>query len=553
MGQEHTSAAVTITSPQRESVSLRAWEAVGPERELNSILAAVADVLLPFVSFDGIGIVVFAREARRRLYALHVVGRPAVSQETGDDCLAGGFGHAATEPILPRPQVSYGSMRERISSGEPYACADLAAKESWYRHEFRLAAAKIRSYVSLPLTVDGKRVGVAVFGRRQPVGFSDDQIELFKQVSRAFGVALSSALAYDEIQRLREQLALENIALEEQVGKAPWSEDIIGTSQALRSVLEAAEQVAGTEATVLITGETGTGKEMIARAIHRRSRRAAGPLISINCAAFPETLLASELFGHERGAFTGAHDRRKGRFELAQSGTLFLDEIGELSPEMQILLLRVLQDRAFERLGGASTLKANARIIAATNRNLLEDVRAGRFREDLFYRLNVFPIHVPPLRDRREDVPLLVSHFAEKYGQRHQRPIKRIERRTVRMLVSYSWPGNVRELENLIERAVILSRLGTLRLETPALPGGAEPASFREQMQGREREAIEYALRSTRGRVSGPKGAAVMLALPASTLESRIARLGIDKFRFRARTQGRSIIVMPASVSPPPR
>ena len=256
-------------------------------------------------------------------------------------------------------------------------------------------------------------------------------------------------------------------------------------------------------------------------------------LVQFNCAAIPETLLASELFGHERGAFTGAVERRKGRFEQAHGGTLFLDEIGELPPELQVMLLRVLQERQFERLGGSQPLRVNVRILAATNRNLAEDVRTGRFRSDLFYRLNVFPVRLPPLRERPEDISLLAAHFCQKHGERFGRPISRIDRRTMKMLETYHWPGNVRELENVIERAVILSRQGTLRVESEELPVANGAVKLDESLQVQEREKIKIALRAASGRISGANGAARVLGLPPSTLELRIKRLGIDKFSFR--------------------
>jgi formate hydrogenlyase transcriptional activator len=284
----------------------------------------------------------------------------------------------------------------------------------------------------------------------------------------------------------------------------------------------------------MITGETGTGKELIARALHRRSPRAHGPLIMVNCSAIPETLLASELFGHERGAFTGAFERRKGRFEQAHGGTLFLDEVAEMPLETQVVLLRVLQEHQFERLGGGKTMRVDVRIVAATNRDLTEHVRAGRFRNDLCYRLNVFPIRMPPLRERREDIPLLVEHFAAKHGAHLGRPITRIDRRTLKLLESYDWPGNVRELENIVERAVILSRNGTLRIEREALPGAVLTVDMDARLQSGEREMIESALKASSGRVAGPSGAAKRLGLAPSTLDYRIKRFGIDKFRYRA-------------------
>jgi formate hydrogenlyase transcriptional activator len=342
-------------------------------------------------------------------------------------------------------------------------------------------------------------------------------------------------MANNEIRKLREQLQAENISLRAQLGQAPWFEEILAHSAKLKRVLDKVEQVATTDATVLITGETGTGKELIARAIHRRSARASGPLVKVNCAAIPDTLLASELFGHERGAFSGAVERRKGRFEQAHGGTLFLDEIGELPAEMQVLLLRVLQEREFERLGGTQTLQVDVRLVTATNRDLSEDVRAGKFRSDLYYRLNVFPMHVPALRERPEDIPPLVAHFAEKYSARFGRKVSRIEPRTLDLLQSHNWPGNVRELENTVERAVILARNGVLSVDAGMLRGAEGPGRGIDPARTEEREALEAALSASKGKVAGENGAAKRLGLPASTVEFRIRKLGIDKFRYRAR------------------
>lgn len=516
------------------------WEAISTERELRGVLAAAADAVVPIVPFDGVGIM--AKGMPARPYLLHLVSHASHCGGNCAESAARRESPAAHNALPSRPQAPYDDLMQLHASGEPYICPDLLSKPSWYPHEFKLAAVGIRAYVAVPLLVRGERIGVASFARMSPAAFTDRQVTALREVSRPLAVAVSNAIAYEEIRKLRDQLAAENIALKEQLGQMPWAEEIVGNSDALRQVLEAVEQVAGTDATVLITGETGTGKELIARAIHRRSRRAQGPLIKVNCAAIPETLLASELFGHERGAFTGAHERRKGRFEQAHGGTLFLDEIGDLSAEMQVLLLRVLQERELERLGGSSVVPVDVRVIAATNHDLPEAVRAGRFREDLFYRLNVFPISLPALRDRHGDIPLLVSHFAAEQGKRHGRPVERIDRRTIQMFESYHWPGNVRELENLVERAVITSRAGTLRLDRGALPATIGPMNLAEHVQGRERESIEAALRSTGGRVSGPRGAAALLGIPSTTLESKIQRLGIDKFRFKRDRANRSII-----------
>jgi len=315
---------------------------------------------------------------------------------------------------------------------------------------------------------------------------------------------------------------------------------IVGTSAALRAVLREAEFVARTDSTVLILGETGTGKELIARSIHRWSQRSSRAFVSMNCAAIPQALIASELFGHEKGAFTGAVQRRLGRFELAEGGTIFLDEIGELPPETQIALLRVLQEREFERVGGNRTIRADARIIAATNRDLHAGMAAGTFRSDLFYRLNVFPIDIPPLRERTEDIPMLVECFIDLYARKTGRRMRPAERSTVELLQSYSWPGNIRELQNVIERSIILCKTENFVLDpgwlSRELSSSAQPGhqTLTNNSTAQEKEVIEAALAKTGGRVSGPSGAAVLLGIPASTLESKIRALKIDKYRLRA-------------------
>jgi formate hydrogenlyase transcriptional activator len=411
----------------------------------------------------------------------------------------------------------------------------LLQKDAWFPHEFRLASAGLRAYAAIPLTVRGTSVGLAAFTRRAAQAFSGDELELLAEVSRPIGVAAANALANEEIRNLQDQLEAENIALRSQLGQARGFDEIIGDAPALRAVLEAVEQVAATDATVLISGETGTGKELVARAIHNLSARTEAPFVTVNCAAIPASLIASELFGHERGAFTGATDRHKGRFEQAHGGTLFLDEIGDLPIEIQVTLLRVLQEREFERLGGERSIGVDVHLITATNRDLAQEVQAGRFRSDLFYRLSVFPIRMPALRERREDIAPLVAHFAAKYGARFSRVITRIDRRSMKALESHAWPGNVRELENIIERAVILSRNGVLRVDLDELPGSSAIGNMPADLLAREREAIQSALHNSNGRVSGPRGAAAHLGIPASTLESRIKRLGIDKFEYRLR------------------
>jgi formate hydrogenlyase transcriptional activator len=328
-------------------------------------------------------------------------------------------------------------------------------------------------------------------------------------------------------------------------------EAIVGSSEALRKVLSQVDKVAPTDSTVLILGETGTGKELIASAIHKRSRRSAKAFIRVNCAAIPPSLIASELFGHEKGAFTGALQRRAGRFESADGGTIFLDEIGELSPETQLALLRVLQERELERIGSNQPVSVDVRVVAATNRDLDAAVHAGTFREDLFYRLNVFPIRVPPLRERENDIPLLVEYLVERYARRAGKTVTHIEKKTLDILQAYDWPGNIRELQNVIERAVILCDGETFSVdETWLRPKSAQLsgrpvsrhgvlADDKKEFADREREAIEAALAECDGRVSGPRGAAAILGIPHQTLESKIVSLGIDKGRFKARPSKR--------------
>jgi PAS domain S-box-containing protein len=348
--------------------------------------------------------------------------------------------------------------------------------------------------------------------------------------------------AYQEIQALKDQLQDENIALREEVDKASMFEEIVGTSPALQTVLANIAKVAPTDSTVLITGETGTGKELVARAIHKHSPRAGRPFVSVNCAAIPAPLIASELFGHEKGAFTGAVQRRLGRFELADGGTLFLDEVGELPAETQVALLRVLQEREFERVGGQRPIRADVRVIAATNRELETAIAEKTFRADLFYRLNVFPLEVPALRDRRGDIPLLVEYFTHRFGTRAGKRISTIPKATLDALQGYDWPGNIRELQNVIERAVIISDGSELSVDlrwlsaSPSKVPSTAPtdaSSSRNTLVEDERSLIEAVLAEAMGRVSGPFGAATKLAMPASTLESKIKALRIDKSRFK--------------------
>jgi len=347
--------------------------------------------------------------------------------------------------------------------------------------------------------------------------------------------------AFEEIKRLRDQLHDENVVLREQIDQAFMFEEIVGTSSALQGVLSRLMKVAPTDSSVLVSGETGTGKELVARAIHKRSRRAQRAFVSVNCAALTPSLISSELFGHEKGAFTGALQRRLGRFELANGGTIFLDEIGELPLDTQVALLRVLQEREFERVGGTQPVKIDVRVIAATNRDLEAAVANGTFRPDLYYRLNVFPIEVPPLRERQDDVLMLLEYFVHRFAQRMGKHFKKIDKRTVELFRAYPWPGNIRELQNVVERSVIVSSDGVFSVDAAwlsrdsrrvSLPQQPAPADADEDAS-RERQIIEDALAGSRGRVSGPNGAAARLRVPPSTLESRIKKLRIRKSHFK--------------------
>jgi formate hydrogenlyase transcriptional activator len=350
----------------------------------------------------------------------------------------------------------------------------------------------------------------------------------------------ATGIDIEDRKRAEERMRNENLALREEIDRSSMFEEIVGTSPALQTVLSRVSKVAPTDSTVLITGDTGTGKELVARAIHRRSQRSSHAFVSVNCAAIPRDLIASELFGHEKGSFTGAMQRRLGRFELADGGTLFLDEVGELPLETQITLLRVLQEREFERVGGSQPIRADVRVIAATNRDLETAISSGAFRRDLYYRLNVFPIEIPTLAERKEDIPVLVEYFIDRYARKAGKKIRIIEKNTLELLQSYSWPGNIRELQNVIERSVIVCDTETfsvdpswLSIESSRARSASQPLARMSAVQ--EKQKIEAALAESAGRVSGPSGAAAVLGIPASTLESKIRSLKINKFRFKSR------------------
>jgi transcriptional regulator with GAF, ATPase, and Fis domain len=350
----------------------------------------------------------------------------------------------------------------------------------------------------------------------------------------------TAAIFIADPQQSQERLQHENLPLRDGIDSTSTCDEIVGSSGALQRVLSHVSKVAPTDASVLITGETGTGKELVARAIHRWSRRSSRAFVSVNCAAIPRDLIASELFGHEKGSFTGAGQRRLGRFELAQGGTIFLDEVGDLPMETQIALLRVLQEREFERVGGTRSIQTNVRVVAATNRDLRAAIAAGTFRSDLFYRLNVFPIEIPPLRERREDIPVLVEYFIDRCARNVGKNIRGIEKNSLDLLQSYPWPGNIRELQNVIERSVIMCETENFSVDKtwllpetiPTQP--TDQAELHQRLQAHEKDMIEAALRESRCKVFGPTGAAAKLGIARSTLESKIRSLKINKNRFKS-------------------
>jgi formate hydrogenlyase transcriptional activator len=414
-------------------------------------------------------------------------------------------------------------------NGRPLLTADLREGPQFLEHVW-LIKDGILSALSVPLGAKGNVIGTLNVGRREVGGYGEGDAELLMAIADQVVLAIQNMLAYEEITTLKSRLEQENLYLQEESRADAAFADVVGESPGIRNVLASVRMVAGTDATVLVTGETGTGKEVVVRAIHGLSARKNKILVKVNCAALPSGVIESELFGHEKGAFTGALARRVGRFELANGGTLFLDEVGDLPLELQAKLLRVLQEGEFERLGGTQTLKVNVRMIAATNRDLKSAVEEGRFRADLFYRLNVFPIPIPPLRERVDDIPRLVRHFVMIYAKKMGKSITTIGETVLSELMAYGWPGNVRELQNVVERAVILSRTNRLELGdfNPSPQAGARPTASRA-LEDIEREHILSVLERVGWRVAGDQGAGKILGLKRTTLEARMRKLGIKR------------------------
>jgi transcriptional regulator with GAF, ATPase, and Fis domain len=421
------------------------------------------------------------------------------------------------------------------ASGECVAVLDVQEDTEWIARPEWTRREQIRGFMGQPLVYKGAILGVLAIFTRMPLG--QHCLDWLRMIADLVAASLANARAFEEIQSLRRQLELENAYLKEEVSDARAFGEIVGQSPALRSIIQQIELVAPTDASVLILGESGTGKELVAQEIHRRSARHERALVRVNCASVPRELYESEFFGHTKGAFTGAVRDRAGRFELANGGTLLLDEVGEIPLELQSKLLRVLQEGTYERIGEEKTRTVDVRVLAATNRDLKTEVEAGRFRQDLFYRLNVFPIEVPPLRKRKEDIPLLAERFLQQAARRFNRPIKGLSQGNILALQAYDWPGNVRELLNVIERAVITSRAGAIRLELPQAgrsrrstgPVSTAAVVSDAEMKQRERENLLAALEQTKWRIHGPGGAAEVLGLRPTTLASRIKRMGLEK------------------------
>ena len=521
--------------PEKETqIILEVAQAIGTQLEMSDLLAALNNTLKPLVHLDAVAIVILEGEVVRIHWA-HLEGVPRKAGECFESVVTR---YASTIKVEPPPMklpVKHHPISEIMKSGRPYVAPDLEGHLG-FNTDQPLLNYGFRSYIDLPLIKQGQLIGTIKFLSREKGNYTDEQVRLLHDIANIVAIAVSNALAYEEIKSLKEQLLLENRVLQEEIVERSIYEEIVGSSSSLKNVLTAIEQVAPTVSTVLITGETGTGKELVAHAIHRRSPRADRALVKVNCAALPAELIASELFGHEKGAFTGAMQQRIGRFEAANGGTIFLDEIAELSPEIQVSLLRVLQEKEFERVGGNRTIKTDVRVIVATNKDLRREVNEGRFRADLFYRLNVFPIHVPALRERVNDIPVLVDYFAVRLAARTGKKIRQIEKCSLQLMKQYSWPGNIRELQNVIERCVILAAGEVLRVDPTMLLYEPPPALSAPAMveRGSDRKSqVETALRETRGKVYGPNGAAARLGVPGTTLESQIRSLGIKKYLFK--------------------
>jgi formate hydrogenlyase transcriptional activator len=504
-----------LSARQQYRTLLGISQAIVSQRDLHALFQELADRLHQVARFDFLSLVL--HEPASNTMRLHVL-------ETA-------------EPIPPRTVIVLPPEEDPAGlvwqTQQPLITSNVTELRRWPRLLERVQSYGVQSFCWLPLTTARRRLGALVFTCKQPAAYDAADLDFLQQVANQVAVAVENALAFQEIQALKDQLHQEKVYLEEEARADNNFGELVGESAALRRVLKEVETVAPTNSTVLIRGETGTGKELVARALHDLSPRKGRTFVKLNCAAIPTGLLESELFGHEKGAFTGAIMQKVGRFELAHGGTLFLDEVGDIPPELQPKLLRVLQEQEFERLGSTRTIKVDVRLVAATNRDLARMVAEGSFRADLYYRLNIFPVVLPPLRERPDDIPRLVRHFTQRFARRMGRRIETIPSAVMDALVRYAWPGNVRELQNVIERAVILSPGPSLQVPPgdlqPTQTQSPAPAAAAVTLAGAEREHILAALRETGWVLGGPEGAAARLGMKRSTLYKKMKKLGISR------------------------
>jgi formate hydrogenlyase transcriptional activator len=502
-----------LSARQQYRTLLAVSQAIVSQRDLHALFHALADRLHQVARFNYLTLVL--HDAATNTMRMHVLEPP----EPAEPAI-----------VLPPEDDPAGLVWQ---TQQPLITATVEELRRWPGLLERVRPYGVQSYCWLPLTTARRRLGALVFTSKQPSAYDTAEVGFLQHVANQVAVAVENALAFQEIGALNDRLHRENVYLEEEARAENNFGDIVGESVALRRVLKGVETVAPTDSTVLIRGETGTGKELIARALHELSPRQGRTFVKLNCAAIPTGLLESELFGHEKGAFTGAISQKVGRFELAHQGTLFLDEVGDIPPELQPKLLRVLQEQEFERLGSTKTIKVDVRLVAATNRDLARMVADGTFRADLYYRLNVFPVVLPPLRERPEDIPRLVRHFTQRFARRMGRQIETVPSEVINALVRYPWPGNIRELQNVIERAVILSPGPSLQVPPgdlqPAATQAAAPAPEAVTLADAEREHILEALSETGGVLGGPEGAAARLGMKRSTLYKKMKKLGISR------------------------
>jgi len=504
-------------------VMLEVNNAVASHLDLREMLDAATNSLQRMMKFACLS--VFLYDAERNSLRLNLLDFPAGRDLINED---------AEISLKENPEASPAGLA--FTTGEPLIMSTIDVERFPSCMGRLLASEGIKSGCSIPLMSHGRALGVLNVGSEKPGAFTSADAQLLSQVANQLAIAIENALAFHEIDTLKTKLEEEKLYLEEEISNQFNFREIIGSSPTLKRALQDAQTVAPTDSNVLIFGETGTGKELIARAIHNLSTRKDHTLVKVNCAAIPTGLLESEMFGHEKGAFTGAIEQRKGRFELAHRGTLFLDEVEDIPLDLQPKLLRVLQEQEFERLGSSRTITVDVRVVAATNADLGELVAEKKFRSDLYYRLNVFPITLPPLRERRDDIPLLVHFFAQKFAQHMKKPIERIPIETVAALSRYTWPGNIRELQNLIERAVILSRGNVLEVPMGELKQNGKTIEHNgmngtNALEAVEREHILRVLRETNWVVGGRGGAATRLGLPRTTLNNKMQKLGITRPR----------------------